>query len=349
MKIRLNYNLYVQPHGDGVVLHLPDDEVLKIQEKDYIADVLSHIKEYGALGSDTVYEMLVSRHALTHEEFDDILKQLIDSNIAKIEQDIPDTISKRNLQKFDRQLKSFATIKGNSLADAIYFQEKLMTTKVGVLGVGGVGSYVAYGLTCMGIGYLKLIDHDHIELSNTSRQMLYDESDVGKLKVEVAKQKLSLVNTETNITTVNKKITCAKDLETQLSNLDILILCADTPRGKIVYIVDDACQAQSVPFICGSPMANQIFCGPLIIPGQTRRYRDIFPEPANEKDDNLNSMFDYINQDFVATIIDPYNAIAAKIVVLEVVKHLTSFQPCQVIDNVVTLDTNTWQSQCYSV
>ena len=255
--------------------------------------------------------------------------------------------------KFDRQIKSFATLQGNNIDDAIRFQEKIKNSNVGVLGVGGVGSYVAYGLTSMGIGKLTLIDHDHIELSNTSRQMLYNENDIGKQKIDVAQQKLNIVNPTTEIITVDKRITNSKDLEPHLNGLDILILCADTPRGKIVYMVDEACQNSKCPFIFGLPMFNHITCGPLIIPNKTRSYQDIFPNDseieATSFSNSEKEKTDLINSGLVATIIDPYNAIAGKFVALEVLKFLTGFLPCQLIDRVFKFDTNTLSSSITEV
>lgn len=200
----------------------------------------------------------------------------------------------------------------------------------------------------MGIGKLTLIEHDHIELSNTARQMLYNENDIGKQKLDVAEKKLRLVNPHAEIITVNQRVTCSQALEPHLESLDILILCADTPRGKIVYVVDEACQNKKCPFIFGLPSFNQITCGPLIIPSKTRSYKEIFPDQSEIQEANISDSEKektaLINAGLVATIIDPYNAIAGKLVTLEVIKFLTHFLPCQLIDRVFNFDTNTLNS-----
>lgn len=352
-QIKLNENLYLQPHDDSIVIHLPDDQVLKIEEKTLLIDLLHEIKKSGMHGKDKVYQQISCNHDLSENEFSEIFQLLIDHNIVKFKTEVPHSLSDRELMKFDRQIKSFATLQGNNIDDAIRFQEKLKHSHVGVLGVGGVGSYVAYGLTSMGIGKLTLIDHDHIELSNTSRQMLYTENDIGKQKLDIAQQKLSIVNPTTEIVTVNKRISHSHDLEPHLNNLDILILCADTPRGKIIYIVDDACQNRGCPFVFGLPSFNQITCGPLIIPNKTRSYKEIFPEDPKVRSENLSNSerdkTDSINSGLVATIIDPYNAIAGKLVALEVIKFLTGFLPCQLVDKIFNFDTNTLSSSITEV
>lgn len=347
-QIKLNDNLYIQSHENELVLHLPDDQSLKIEEKNLLIDLLYEIKKSGSAGQQEIFKQISNHHDLSENEFQEIFQTLVDNNIVKFKTEVSHQLSDKELMKYDRQIKSFATLQGNNIKDAIHFQEKIKSASIGILGVGGVGSYVAYGLASMGIGKLTLIDYDHIELSNTSRQMLYTESDIGKQKLDVAQQKLKLVNPMTEIVTINKRITKSIDVEAHLNDIDILILCADTPRGKIVYIVDEACQNKKCPFIFGLPSFNQITCGPLIIPNKTRSYTDIFPDIAQIEKSNVSQdekeKTDWINAGLVATIIDPYNAIAGKLVVLEVIKFLTSFSPCQLIDRVFNFDTNTFTS-----
>ena len=67
-------------------------------------------------------------------------------------------------------------------------QEELNDTGILVVGMGGLGCPVAQYLISSGIGYLTLMDSDTVELSNLSRQPLYSEKDIGKFKVDVAKE-----------------------------------------------------------------------------------------------------------------------------------------------------------------
>lgn len=74
------------------------------------------------------------------------------------------------------------------------FQQKLKEKSVAIVGLGGLGSAVAYYLVAAGVGKIKLIDKDKVELSNLNRQILYTTEDVGKFKVEAACEKLSRLN-----------------------------------------------------------------------------------------------------------------------------------------------------------
>ena len=107
-------------------------------------------------------------------------------------------LSKNQLEKFSRQiiLKNIG----------ILGQKKILNSKVLIVGMGGLGCPIAEFLTRSGIGSLGIIDHDLISLSNIHRQTLYDEKDLGKLKVKVAKKKLANINSKTKIDIYNFKL-----------------------------------------------------------------------------------------------------------------------------------------------
>ena len=91
-------------------------------------------------------------------------------------------------------------------------QQRLAKSSILIAGVGGLGSVVADGLTRAGIGKLILFDNDVVELSNLNRQLLYDQNDLGKLKVVVAKQRLLAINPNLKIETFHKSILELSDL-----------------------------------------------------------------------------------------------------------------------------------------
>lgn len=91
-------------------------------------------------------------------------------------------LKNEDLQRYSRQI----------MLDEIGFVglEKLRKAKICVVGVGGIGNPVVTLLTAMGVGKLKIVDRDIIEISNLHRQHLYTENDIGKVKVEAAKERL---------------------------------------------------------------------------------------------------------------------------------------------------------------
>ena len=72
-------------------------------------------------------------------------------------------------------------------------QKKLLKSKVLIVGMGGLGCPLLLYLVSSGVGEIGIADHDKVELSNLNRQILYNFSDIGKLKVKVAKGKVKLI------------------------------------------------------------------------------------------------------------------------------------------------------------
>ena len=107
-------------------------------------------------------------------------------------------LTKNQLEKYSRQiiLKNIG----------ILGQRKILNSKVLIVGMGGLGCPVAEFLTRSGIGSIGIIDHDLVSLSNIHRQTLYDEKDLGKFKVKIAKKKLNNINPKTKIDTYNFKL-----------------------------------------------------------------------------------------------------------------------------------------------
>ncbi len=100
-------------------------------------------------------------------------------------------LNKKIIERFSRQI----ILKDISITG----QKKILSSKVLIVGAGGLGSPVAEYLARAGIGSLGIVDDDIISLSNLHRQSLYDTSDVGKLKVKTTKNKIKKINPNTKI------------------------------------------------------------------------------------------------------------------------------------------------------
>ena len=101
-------------------------------------------------------------------------------------------LNKKIIERFSRQIV---------LKDiGILGQKKILSSKVLIVGAGGLGSPVAEFLSRAGVGSLGIIDDDKISLSNLHRQSLYNTSDIGKFKVKIAKDKIKKINPNTKVT-----------------------------------------------------------------------------------------------------------------------------------------------------
>ena len=107
-------------------------------------------------------------------------------------------LNKNQIEKFSRQivLKNIG----------ILGQKKILSSKVLIIGMGGLGCPVAEFLTRAGIGMLGIVDHDLVSLSNIHRQSLYDTKDLNKSKVKIAKKKLKNINSKTKVNIFNLKL-----------------------------------------------------------------------------------------------------------------------------------------------
>ena len=137
-------------------------------------------------------------------------------------------ISSKEYQKFSKQiiLKKIGVIG----------QKKLKSAKVLVLGMGGLGCPLSIYLASLGIGTIGIVDNDKVELSNLNRQIIYNINDIGKYKVDVAKNKIKLINK--NIIIKSHKIRLNKNnIEKLIKNFDIV--CDGTDNFKTRLLVND--------------------------------------------------------------------------------------------------------------
>ena len=98
-----------------------------------------------------------------------------------------------DLKKYSRQL----ILKNIGVAG----QKKIFESKILIIGAGGLGCPLMLYLSYSGVGNLGIVDHDKIEISNLSRQVLFTKKDLGKLKVSVSKKFIRKINKKINIKT----------------------------------------------------------------------------------------------------------------------------------------------------
>jgi adenylyltransferase/sulfurtransferase len=128
-------------------------------------------------------------------------------------------------------------------------QQKLAQAKVLVVGAGGLGVPVLTYLNAMGVGAIGIVDNDIVSLSNLHRQVLYSESDLGKLKVNAAFEKLRAQNKNTDIVVFNTFLTTKNALEI-IAKYDVVVDASDNFPTR--YLVNDACVMLKKPFVYGA-------------------------------------------------------------------------------------------------
>ena len=179
-------------------------------------------------------------------------------------------LKNEDLQRYSRQI----------MLEEIGFigLEKLRKAKVCVVGVGGIGNPVVTQLTAMGVGKLKIVDRDIIEISNLHRQHLYTENDLGKVKVEAAKERLEKINSSVEIEALPNSVT-KYTAESIIRGYDIVVDALDSIDAR--YALNDACIKLNIPLIYAGAL-GMLGSVCTIIPNKTACLRCIFPALAED-------------------------------------------------------------------
>jgi len=117
-------------------------------------------------------------------------------------------------------------------------QEKLLQSKVLVVGAGGLGSPLLLYLAAAGVGHLGVVDDDKVDLSNLQRQVIHDTSNIGMAKVESARRRLAEINPEVRITPHEERLT-AENALALFADYDLIADGSDNFGTR--YLVNDAC------------------------------------------------------------------------------------------------------------
>jgi len=154
-------------------------------------------------------------------------------------------------------------------------QEKLKAARVLLIGMGGLGCPAALYLCAAGVGTLGLLDHDRIDLSNLQRQVLYATQDIGRPKVEAARERLAALNPEIRIVTHAVELRAA-NVQSIFEQYDIVL--DGTDRFATRYLTNDACVILRKALVSA---AIHRFQGQLFtyVPQRGPCYRCLFAEP----------------------------------------------------------------------
>ena len=161
-------------------------------------------------------------------------------------------------------------------------QELLRASRVLIVGAGGLGSPVALYLAAAGVGTLGILDHDRVSASNFNRQILYEETDEGKRKVEAAADRLRKQNSRIQIEVYPERIireNYSRALEIA-AGYDIVVDACDNTTTR--YLVSDITEQLSIPFVYG---AMEGFCGYVSVFNDAtscHRFRDLWPDEDRE-------------------------------------------------------------------
>lgn len=201
-------------------------------------------------------------------EVRDTLAQMSELSLIEDAAD-EDTIPAIDKERLDRQLRYFsdvATQGGPSPAECL---ERLREARVAVLGAGGLGGRTAYELAACGVGEIRLIDGDRVEMSNLNRQIQYTEADIGSLKAEVMAERLRAFNSTIRVTATCERIESQAELAAFIEGATFVVGAADWPAFVIEGWCNAACFEAGIPYITMNQLPPLVRIGPLYVPGRT--------------------------------------------------------------------------------
>lgn len=156
-------------------------------------------------------------------------------------------------------------------------QEKILNSKVLIIGTGGLGAPAAMYLGAAGVGTIGLVDADTVDLSNLQRQIIHSTQDIGKPKVISGKETINSINPDVNVITYQERATASNILDIiKDKNYDFII--DGTDNFPVKFLINDACVMLQKPF---SHAGIIRFQGQTMtyVPGQGPCYRCVFKNP----------------------------------------------------------------------
>lgn len=112
-------------------------------------------------------------------------------------------------------------------------QEKLLKSKVLIIGAGGLGSVNLFYLAAAGIGNIGIVDDDKVQLDNLQRQIIYIKQDIGKYKVDSAKKRLNKLNSGVKIKTFKTRLS-EENAENIFNGYDFILDCTDNIPSRLI-------------------------------------------------------------------------------------------------------------------
>ncbi len=140
-------------------------------------------------------------------------------------------------------------------------QERLLQARVIIIGLGGLGSAASVYLAAAGVGHLVLIDYDRVELANLQRQVVHSSGDIGRAKVDSARDHLLSLNPEVEIDTIGNRLD-NDALEKVIAHTDAVVDGSDNFPTR--FAINQACVKTRTPLVSGAAISYEgqisVFC-----------------------------------------------------------------------------------------
>ena len=159
-------------------------------------------------------------------------------------------------------------------------QEQLQKSRVLIVGCGALGTVVANNLVRMGIGHIRIVDRDFVELSNLHRQILFDEEDVLKNmpKAKAAENRLRKINSEITIEGFVKEVN-SRTIEEFIDGVNLIVDCTDNFKTR--FLINDVAFKNNLPWIYGGALGSSGMIKVFIPDEKSGCLQCMIPKPPN--------------------------------------------------------------------
>ncbi|HKR04986.1 MAG TPA: ThiF family adenylyltransferase [Bacteroidia bacterium] len=269
-----------------------------------------------------------------------LLEKLFELGVLEYyEEEVPGT-----LNRYHRQLLLFDSIHPKNNFEENYTQQKkLQDAHVLIMGIGGIGNFIATALATAGAGKITLVDYDVVEETNLNRQILFSENDIGKNKAEAAAKRLKELNSNCEINCLQKEISSIDEFENLLqvcNGASYIVLSADKPVDLVLW-ASALCKKYLFKYIKCGYMAYQGLIGPLL-GYNTKPYGEIFQSWA-EDIRSQNDLIKSQNENHIAPSMAATNAILANIAAWELIKDITGICESSLIEKRILFNLKTME------
>ncbi len=265
---------YDVPVGDDVHFVKLEDE----REPRLVFDREAH-GFVGLLDGTRTWEQAVAEHRAAYpetspERLEEVYQRLVDLRLV-IEGDLtepPEDFHPDYFERMERQVRFLAHFE-TAEASRWDFQRRIRDARILLLGAGGTGSQGLLQLAAAGFGHITVVDFDRVEASNLNRQLIYLDEDIGRIKIEAARERILAFNPHIQLNAIREKLGDLDQLKEWMADADLCMCHADVPPILLRDIVNRACIETQTPVMYGGIYADHVNIGPLVVPGQTGCFR----------------------------------------------------------------------------
>jgi molybdopterin/thiamine biosynthesis adenylyltransferase len=209
---------------------------------------------------------LAAGRPVAGERADALLRALDAEDLLEPPAEPAHRLAREEQERFDRQLLYLRQVAAEP-AEAL--QCRLRAARVVVLGCGGLGSWTAWSLACLGVGTLVLVDDDVVDPTNLNRQLLFGAGDLGRPKAVVARERLEAFDPALEVVALERRVRGPDDVERLAGGADVVLALADSPPYDIARWIDEGCRRAGVPHVSAGQLPPIVRAGPFVVPGVT--------------------------------------------------------------------------------